>query len=78
MIAFKFEITTFDTIVHHKDILVFIECPDFYGKDYFVAGTNYMVTCIPLYDDLKNGTRSMNSYSLEKLDRYYGLRIRKM
>ncbi len=78
LIAFKFEMTYYDNGVVHKNILIFIECPDFYGKDYFVVGTNYMVTCVPLLDDLKNGSRTMNSYSLEKLDKYYCLRIRKM
>lgn len=78
MIAFKFETTYFENGMQHKNILVFIECPELYGKDYFVAGRNYMVTCIPLLDDLKDGKRTMNSYSLEKLERYYGLRVSRM
>ncbi|CAN5911339.1 hypothetical protein BH11BAC7_BH11BAC7_36180 [soil metagenome] len=78
MIAFKFETTYFENGMQHKNILVFVECPEFYGTDYFIAGRNYMVTCIPLLDDLKDGKRTMNSYSLEKLDRYYGLRVRRM
>lgn len=78
IIAFKFESTYFENGMQHKNILVFIECPELYGKDYFIAGRNYMVTCIPLLDDLKEGKRTMNLYSLEKLDRYYGLRIRMM
>ncbi|MCX6312568.1 MAG: hypothetical protein NT084_13145 [Bacteroidetes bacterium] len=78
IVAFKFEMTTYENGVVHKTMLVFIECPESFGKDFFIAGGNYMVTCVPLLDDLKNGSRTMNSYSLEKLDRYYGLRIRKM
>ncbi|MEO5644571.1 MAG: hypothetical protein ABIQ40_17965 [Bacteroidia bacterium] len=78
VIAFKFEMAYFENGMQHKNILVFIECPELYGKDYFISGSNYMVTCIPLLDDLKNGKRTMNSYSLEKLDRYYGLRVRRM
>lgn len=78
LIAFKFEITYFENGMQRKSILVFIECPDSYGQNYFVAGTSYVVTCVPLLDDLKDGKRTMNNYSLQKLDNYYGLRVRKM
>jgi hypothetical protein len=78
LVAFKFETTYFDKGVQRKSILVFVECPDAYGKDYFIAGKDYMVTCIPLMDDLKDGKRTMNSYSLQKLESYYGLRISRM
>lgn len=78
LIAFKFEITYFENGMQHKNILIFIECPDAYGENYFVAGTSYVVTCVPLLDDLKAGVRTMNNYSLQKLDSYYGLRVRKM
>ncbi len=77
-IAFKFEMTYFESGLQRKSILVFIECPEIYGKDYFIKGSSYVVTCVPLLDDLKTGRRTMNAYSLEKLDRYYGLRVRKM
>lgn len=78
LVAFKFEMTYFDNGTQHKTILVFVECPESYGKDYFVAGKSYMVTCIPLLDDLKGGKRTMNAYSLEKLESYYGLRVTRM
>ncbi len=78
IIAFKFEMSYFENGVQRKSILVFIECPEVYGKDYFTKGSSYVVTCVPLLDDFKTGSRTMNAYSLEKLDRYYGLRVRKM
>jgi hypothetical protein len=78
LIAFKFEMTYFENGTQRKNIVIFIECPESYGKDYFVAGKSYMITCVPLLDDLKDGKRTMNSYSLEKLDRYYGLRVTRM
>ncbi len=78
IIAFKFEMSYFENGLQRKSILVFIECPEVYGKDYFTKGASYVVTCVPLLDDLKTGSRTMNAYSLEKLDRYYGLRVRKM
>lgn len=78
LVAFKFEMTYFENGTQHKSILVFVECPEAYGKDYFVAGKSYMVTCIPLLDDLKAGKRTMNAYSLEKLESYYGLRVTRM
>jgi hypothetical protein len=78
LIAFKFEIRYFDHGTQRKNILVFIECPEVYGENYFVVGTSYVVTCVPLLDDLKTGNRTMNAYSLEKLENYYGLRVKKM
>jgi hypothetical protein len=78
LIAFKFEMTYFENGMQRKSILIFVECPELYGKDYFVVGKDYMITCIPLMDDLKAGKRTMNSYSLMKLDSYYGLRVSRM
>jgi hypothetical protein len=78
IIAFKFEMTYFENGLQRKSVLVFIECPDFYGEDYFTKGSSYVVTCVPLLDNFKTGSRTMNAYSLEKLDRYYGLRVQKM
>lgn len=78
LIAFKFEMTYFENGMQRKSVLIFVECPELYGKDYFVAGKDYMVTCIPLMDDLKTGKRTMNNYSLQKLESYYGLRVSRM
>jgi hypothetical protein len=78
IVAFKFEMTWFDKGTQHKDILVFVSCPESYGKDYFVTGASYVVTAIPMTENFKAGRRVMNSYSLEKLESYYGLRVKKM
>jgi hypothetical protein len=77
-IAFKFEMSWFDNGVQRKQELVFIECPELYGKDFFEAGKTYMITCVPMTDNFKQGHHTLNNYPLEKLDIYYGLRIRKM
>lgn len=77
-VAFKFEMTWFDQGTQRKTILVFVECPESYGKDYFMAGKSYMITCVPMLEDFRQGHNTMNHYSLEKLDSYYGLRIKKM
>ena len=77
-VAFKFEMTWFDQGTQRKNILVFVECPESYGKDYFVAGKSYMITCVPMLEEFKKDHNTMNHYSLEKLDTYYGLRIKKM
>jgi hypothetical protein len=78
IVAFKFELTWFDNGTQHKSILVFVECPEQYGKDYFVKGASYVVTAIPMTENYKSGHRTMNSYSLEKLESYYSLRVKKM
>lgn len=78
VVAFKFELTWFDNGTQRKNIIVFIECPELYGKDYFVKGASYIVTAIPMTENYKSGHRTMNSYSLEKLESYYCLRVKKM
>ncbi len=77
MQAVKFRITYFDDGVQHKDVLLFMECPAGYGKDFLVAGASYVVTAIPLLENHKNGKSVQNSYSAEKLVNYYCLRIKK-
>ncbi|CAN5300987.1 hypothetical protein BH09BAC5_BH09BAC5_03950 [soil metagenome] len=77
-VAFKFEMSWFDKGTQHKNILVFIECPEQYGKDFFVSGSTYVITAVPMTENLKQGHNTMNAYSLEKLEMYYGLRIKKM
>lgn len=76
--AVKFKVDYFDNGVKHKQYLIFIECPDGYGKDFFVPGSSYVITAIPLMDNHKQGHQVQNSYSMEKLESYYCLRIRKM
>lgn len=75
MIAFKFRMTWFENGVQHKDILIYVDCPENYGKDYFVTGGMYMVTAIPLAENRKKGKTVFNQYSEEKLEAYWGLRI---
>ncbi|HEU4718024.1 MAG TPA: FKBP-type peptidyl-prolyl cis-trans isomerase [Bacteroidia bacterium] len=75
MVAFRFQLTWFDNGVQRKDILVYVQCPENYGKDYFVKGQNYVLTAIPLSENLKEGKTVYNAYSGEKLDAYYGLRV---
>jgi hypothetical protein len=83
MQAVKFRITYFENGVQHKDVLVFIDCPDQYGKDFFVAGKSYVITAIPLMENHKQGKSVQNSYAVgtfsqEKYESYYCLRIRRM
>jgi hypothetical protein len=78
IVAFKFELTWFDNGTQRKNILVFVECPELYGKDYFVQGASYVITAVPMTENYKSGHRTMNGYSLEKLESYYGLRLKKM
>ncbi len=77
-VAFKFELTWYENGSHHKDVLIFVECPEKFGKDFFKEGSSYMVTAVPMIENYKQGHNTMNSYSLEKLDSYYSLRIKKM
>jgi hypothetical protein len=76
--AVKFRITYFENGVQHKDVLIFVECPDGYGKDFFIPGASYVITAIPLMENHKQGHQVQNSYTMEKLNSYYCLRIRKM
>ncbi len=78
MQAVKFSISYFDNGTKHKNVLVFIDCPDKYGKDFFVPGRDYMITAIPLMENHKDGKQVQDSYTNEKDDSYYCLRIRKM
>jgi len=76
--AVKFKVDYFDNGVKHKQYLIYIECPDGYGKNFFVPGSSYMIIAIPLMENHKKGHQVQNSYSMEKLDSYYCLRITKM
>jgi hypothetical protein len=78
MQAVKFRITYFEDGVKHKDVLLYMECPSGYGKDFLVAGASYVVTAIPLLENHKAGKSVQNSYSAEKLESYYCLRIKKV
>ena len=73
--AFRFQLTWFDNGVQRKDILVYIECPDSYGANYFVAGKSYVITAIPLTENRKEGKAFYNRYSGEKLETYLCLRV---
>ena len=78
MQAVKFSISYFDGESKHKTVLIFIDCPDQYGKDFFVPGKDYMITAIPLMENQKQVKNVQNSYSNEKDESYYCLRIRRM
>ncbi len=78
MQAVKFRITYFEDGVKHKDVLLFMECPAGYGKDFLVAGASYVVTAIPLLENHKSGKNVQNSYAEEKLESYYCLRVKKV
>jgi hypothetical protein len=75
--AYKFRLTWFDNGVQHKDILVYIECPENFGKDFFVAGSTYILTGIRLLENHKNGKKVFNMYTANSdgMDVYYCLRI---
>lgn len=77
--VFRFRVTWFDNGVQHKDIYLYVQCPESYGKDYFVAGATYVVTAIPLLENHKKSKQVFNPYtaSQEKLEAYYCLRITK-
>jgi hypothetical protein len=74
--VFRFQMTWFENGVQHKDILVYVHCPDFYGKDYFVEGKSYVITAIPLTDKKKKELNAVDQFPNENLERYYLLRIR--
>lgn len=77
IVAFKFRMTWFENGVQHKDILVYVECPETFGSNYFVTGGMYMVTAIPLSENRKKGKTVFNQYSGEKLESYWGLVVTK-
>lgn len=79
MNVLRFSMTWFDNGVQHKDIYLYIECPENYGKDYFTVGSTYIVTAIPLLENHKKNKQVFNPYSNLKdpVESYYCLRISK-
>lgn len=79
MNVFKFRMTWFDNGMQTKDIYLYVECPENYGKDYFLAGATYIVTAIPLMENQKKGKNVFNFYANanDKLEAYYCLRLTK-
>lgn len=77
--VFKFSMTWFDQGMHQKDIYLYVECPENYGKDYFTAGSTYVVTAIPLLENHKKNKQVFNFYANanDKIESYYCLRLTK-
>lgn len=70
IIAFKFKIINTDSF-----IIAFIDCPDFYGKNFFVKGNRYSMDATnDMSEKLRNGTL-INPYKNKKLPTYFITRI---
>lgn len=78
--AFRFRMTWFDNGVQHRDILVYVECPQTFGSGFFSAGSSYVITAIPLSENLKQDKTVFNPYSSDHTltESYYCLRMRKV
>ncbi|HTL80585.1 MAG TPA: hypothetical protein VL651_02710 [Bacteroidia bacterium] len=74
--VFKFQLSWFDNGVQHKDILVYVDCPSDYGKDFFVEGKMYVITVIPLTDKAKGARTVYDQFPNDHLERYLLLQIK--
>ncbi|HLG02606.1 MAG TPA: hypothetical protein VI731_03365, partial [Bacteroidia bacterium] len=76
--VFKFELQWFDNEIKRKEILLYIECPQALGSNFYSPGAEYIITAIPLTNKLTEGKQVYTVYGSQQLETYYCLRIRRV